>query len=156
MLWLKFCLFETKTITVIDKIKTSLAQAGGVILSQASNIGDSAKEKGFKLIEDWVSALARFEELGFEITSFAVGVSISPSLEVELLADHGQFPMEIIDEILKMDDIGTPVSLVFSTVKTTYNLHEKANCSLKEPLIVKIRVKISPEIKVFLGMPKLI
>ena len=100
--------------------------------------------------------MPKFEEMGFEITSFAVGISISPILEVEMTAEHGQFSMERIEEILEENKISTPISLVFNTIKTTYNLHAKAECSLKEPLIVKIRVKMPPEIKVFLGMPKLI
>lgn len=141
---------------MIDKIKTSLQLASGMIKEQAATISDSAKERGYRLIEDWITVLPKFEAMGFEITSFAVGISISPILEVEMTAEHGQFPMERIEEILEENKISTPISLVFNMIKTTYNLHAKAECSIKEPLIVKIRVKMPPEIKVFLGMPKLI
>lgn len=141
---------------MLEKIKSSLQQVGVVLADQAANLGGTAKEKGYQLIEDWVKSLSKFEDLGFEVTSFAIGVSISPSCEIELHAPHQTFPLERIDDILKTQKMGTPVNLVFSTIKTTYNLHQKAGCQLQEPLIVKIRVRISPEIKVFLGMPKLI
>ena len=134
----------------------SLQFASGMVKEQAATLSDSAKEKGYRLIEDWITVLPKFEEMGFEITSFAVGISISPTLEVEMTAMHNQFPMKKIEEILAEHKTSTPISLVFNTIKTTYNLHNRAKCSLKEPLIVKIRVKLPPEIKVFLGMPKLV
>ncbi|MFT4761357.1 MAG: hypothetical protein ACI9XO_003366 [Paraglaciecola sp.] len=141
---------------MIDKIKNSLQLASGMIKEQAATLSDSAKERGYRLIEDWITVLPKFEEMGFEITSFAVGISISPILEVEMTAEHEQFPVNRIEEILEDNKISTPISLVFNTIKTTYNLHARAECSIKEPLIVKIRVKMPPEIKVFLGMPKLV
>jgi len=141
---------------MIDKIKNSLQLASGIIKEQAATLGDAAKDRGYRLIEDWITVLPKFEEMGFDITSFAVGISISPILEVEMTAAHEQFPLDRVEAILKENEISTPISLVFNTIKTTYNLHKRADCSLKEPLIVKIKVKLPPEIKVFLGMPKLI
>jgi len=43
--------------------------------------------------------------------------------------------------------------MVFSAIKTAYRLHGKIAKTLKEPLIVKIRLSISPEISVFVGRP---
>jgi len=141
---------------MINKIKNSLQNVGVILSEQASNLSGSAKEKGYGFIEDWVTSLKRFEELGFEITSFGVGASITPSAEVEMVASHTTFPPERIDKIIEIEKITTPISLVFSTIRTTYNLHKTAGCKLEEPLIVKIKVKLSPEINVILGMPKIV
>jgi hypothetical protein len=42
---------------------------------------------------------------------------------------------------------------VMNTIKTTYSLHRRIYATLKDPLIVKVKIRISPEIKVFLGEP---
>lgn len=141
---------------MIDKLKQSIQQAGDLIKEQANQISESAKEKGYQLIEEWVTALPKFEENNLEITSFALGVSINPSLEVELKGNHQDFAKDRIEEILKENFSNGPIRLVFNTIKTTYNLHEKAKCELQDPLIVKIKVKLSPEIKVFIGQPLII
>jgi hypothetical protein len=43
--------------------------------------------------------------------------------------------------------------MVFSAIKTAYRLHAKIAQTLEEPLIVKIRLSLSPEISVFVGKP---
>ena len=141
---------------MIDKIKNSLQQVGEIINHQTSNFSESAKEKGYKLIEDWINALPTFEKLGLSVNSFGLGASISPSLEVELIGTHTDFSEERLNEILESADIAGPVNLVLTTIRTTYRLHKKSGCSIKEPLIVKILVKISPEIKVYLGIPEVV
>ena len=141
---------------MLDKFKSTAQNISGIIKEQASILSDSAKERGYKLIEDWIRVLPEFERLGFEVTSFAIGISISPILEVELKGRHEDFPLDRINQILEKNSTSSALSLVFNTIKTTYNLHLGAKCQLKDPLIVKIKVKIPPEIKVFLGEPIII
>ena len=138
---------------MIDKLKNTLNQAGNVIKEQATMLSDSAKEKAFNLIEEWVMILPKLEASGMEITSFGISVSISPTLEVELKGKHADFSQKKLSKLIEEHKLSTPLRLVFSTIKTTYNLHEKSGSSIEEPLIVKIKVGISPEINVFIGMP---
>jgi hypothetical protein len=44
--------------------------------------------------------------------------------------------------------------MIFSAVKTTYRLHSKIAPVKEDPLIVKIRLSLSPEISVSVGAPK--
>ncbi|MDF1868262.1 MAG: hypothetical protein P1U70_25800, partial [Saprospiraceae bacterium] len=120
---------------------------------QANIIGDSAKEKAYNMIEEWVMILPKLEACGMEITSFGTSVSISPTLEVELKGKHEDFSKERLAELIEEHRVSTPLRLVFNTIKTTYNLHHKSGSSIEEPLIVKIKVGISPEINVFIGLP---
>jgi len=43
--------------------------------------------------------------------------------------------------------------LVFNTVKSTYALYRKAKLPLRGELIVRLRIRISPEIRVIIGAP---
>lgn len=138
---------------MIDKLKQSIQQAGDVIKEQANMLGDSAKEKAYGLIEEWVTILPRLENSGMEITSFGTSISFSPCLQVELVGAHKDFSNERLKELLEEHAESTPLKLVFSTIKTTYNLHDKSGSSIEEPLIVKIKVGLSPEISVFIGQP---
>ena len=138
---------------MIDKIKQAFQEAGDIIKEQAATFGEDAKEKSYQLIEDWLQVFPKLELYGMEITSFALSMAISPSLEVELVGKHENFTKEKIQKILQENKGNAALLSVFNTIKTTYNFHRKIYASLKEPLIVKIKIKISPEIKVFIGEP---
>lgn len=138
---------------MIDKIKKVLQDASEAIKDQTNAISDGAKEKSFRLIEEWLQIFPKLESYGFEMTSFALGAAISPSVEVELKAVHGQFPADKIQAIIEENKKTSAVNTVFTTIRTAYLLHEKTNSPIREPLIVKIRIRISPEIKVFIGEP---
>ncbi len=138
---------------MIDKIKKVLQDASEVIKDQTNALGDGAKERSFKLIEEWLQIFPRLESYGFEMTSFSLGVAISPSVEVELTAPHGQFPMPKIQTIIEENKKTSAINTVFTTIRTAYQLHEKTTSPMREPLIVKVRIRISPEIKVFIGEP---
>ena len=141
---------------MIDKILKSLQEAGDALREQAGKFGDSAKEKSYELIEEWVSAFPRLESYGLTIRSFSLGVALSPSLEVEFVGRHQDFPPEFIQQILDENKGNPVISSIFNTVKTTYRLHRKIKLEFRDPLIVKIKVGISPEIKVFIGDPLII
>ena len=59
----------------------------------------------------------------------------------------------ILDHLEERDPDLSAINTVFTTIRTAYQLHEKTASPMREPLIVKIRIRISPEIKVFIGEP---
>lgn len=88
-----------------------------------------------------------------QVTNFAFVMGLSPALEVELSSSHVNFPPEKLAEILAAHKSGSLTGMVFSAIKTAYRLHAKIAQTLEEPLIVKIRLSLSPEISVFVGKP---
>ncbi len=138
---------------MIDKIKKALQEATDLIKVQANSLGEGAKEKSYQLIEEWLKIFPQLEIHGLEITSFALSVVISPALEVELKGDHENFTQERLEQILAENRGKTALLSVFNTIKTTYSLHRRIYATLQEPLIVKIKIRLSPEIKVYIGKP---
>jgi len=138
---------------MIDKLKKTIQDASELLKQQASALGEGAKEKSYQIIEDWLQVFPKLEIYGLEMTTFALSVALSPALEVEFKAPHQSFPPERISQILKENHRNPMILSVFNTIKTTYSLHRKIYGTLKEPLIVKIKIKISPEIKVYIGRP---
>ncbi|WP_020539454.1 hypothetical protein [Lewinella cohaerens] len=138
---------------MIDKIVKTLQDASGTIREQANNLGTGAKEKTYSLIEDWLQVFPQLEIYGLKVESFALGVALSPSLEVDLKGAHADFSTERLEELLAKEGNSAALRTVLSTIKTTYSLHRRIYADIQEPLIVKIRVKISPEVKVFIGEP---
>ena len=137
---------------MIDKIKKTLQDAGDIIKEQAASLGEGAKERSNQLIEDWLKIFPKLEIYGLEITSFALSVTLSPALEVELIGKHEDFTQERLQTIISENKNAALLS-VFNTIKTTYNLHRRTYALVKDPLIVKIKIRISPEIKVYIGQP---
>lgn len=138
---------------MIDKIVKTIQDAGESIREQAGNLGTGAKEKTYQLIDDWLKVFPQLEIYGLKVESFALGVALSPSLEVDLKWSHKDFTLERLDEILAKPDSNGALRTVISTIKTTYGLHRRIYADLREPLIVKVRIKLSPEVKVFIGEP---
>ncbi len=138
---------------MIDKLKKALQEATDLIKEQASNLGEGAKERSYQLIEEWLKVFPKLEIYGLEITSFALSVALSPALEVELKGDHKDFSMERLNEIIAENRGSTAFISVFNTIRMTYTLHRKVYATLTEPLIVKIKIRLSPEIKVYIGKP---
>ncbi len=138
---------------MIDKIQKAFYEATETIRIQASALGEGAKEKTYKLIEEWLKVFPKLEIYGLEITSFAMSVALSPALEVELKGQHEQFSQERLTKILAENKNNTAVYSVFNTIKMTYGLHRKTYGNLNDPLIVKVKIRLSPEIKVYIGRP---
>lgn len=133
----------------------SLQEAGDMLRNQATSLKDGAKDKGYQIIEDWLQIFPKLEIYGLEITSFALSVAISPSLDVELRGKNANFSQDRLQQILDENRKSTALTSVFSTIKTAYSLHRRTYATLRDPLIVKIRIRISPEIKVIIGMPSM-
>lgn len=138
---------------MIDKLKKTIHGASILLKEQAVNLGEGAKEKSYKIIEEWLQVFPKLEAYNLKITSFSLGVAISPSVEVELVGKHADFNKERLNEILAENKNSAALLSVFNTIKTTYSFHEKIDAELKDPLIIKIKIRISPEIKVFVGEP---
>jgi len=141
---------------MIDKLKDTLNQATELFKQQSANLSGAAKEKSQQLIDDWLRVFRRLEEYGFKITSFGLGIAISPSLEVELEGDAEIFTIDRVKELLEENKGSTSLRSVFQTIKTTYDLHGKISSQKYDKVLVKVSVKIAPEIRVVLGQPKLL
>lgn len=139
---------------MIDKLIKTLQEAGGTIKEQAAGLGSGAKEKTYAIIEDWLQIFPKLEAYGLKVESFALGVAISPSVEVDLRGKHEDFTTDKL-AIISSDSEQSDAALrmVISTIKTAYSLHQRVSDDLQDPLIVKIRIKLSPEVKVFIGEP---
>ncbi|MBV6654678.1 MAG: hypothetical protein KI786_13015 [Mameliella sp.] len=138
---------------MIDKFKQALNEATETLKEQAAQFGEGAKEKSYKLIEEWLTIFPKLEIYGLEIRSFALSVAISPALEVELVGKHEDFRSERLDQMIKENRKNAALASVLTTIKTTYSMHRRTYANLNDPLVVKIKVRISPEIKVYLGVP---
>ncbi|MEL6718601.1 MAG: hypothetical protein AAFO82_04400 [Bacteroidota bacterium] len=138
---------------MIDQFKNVIRDASDLLKEQINTVGSNAKDKGYQLIEEWLNIIPILEGEGLEMTSFALSVALSPALDVEFIGKNADFPDERL-EILKQKYKGkVPLQLVFTTIKTTYRMHRKINAPLKDPLILKIKAKLTPEVKVFIGEP---
>lgn len=121
----------------------------------AGSVGEGAREKTLQLIEDWLEIFPQLSEYGLEITSFGMGLAISPSLKVELLGKHEDWTEEVIAERLAKHKGEVAITMVLSTIRTAYRLQKQTKAPLRDPLILKIIVKITPEVRVVLGEPVL-
>ncbi len=138
---------------MINKFKQTFTNAGDLIKEQASALGDAAKQKGYSIINDWISILPKMKEYGLETSFFSLTVSINPTLEVELTGDAEKFTKDYVESLKEEAKGSTPMTLVFNSIKTTYQLHQQADLGTLNPLTVRIRVRLSPEIRVSYGEP---
>ncbi|RME95378.1 MAG: hypothetical protein D6772_13290 [Bacteroidetes bacterium] len=138
---------------MIDKVIKALQDAGESLREQTAHIGTGAKEKAYQLIEDWLQVFPQLEAHGLVVKSFALGLALSPSLEVDMVGKHADFTPEKLAALLATKQTEQGVRTVLSAIRTTYRMHQRIGAPLQEPLIVKVRIKLSPEVKVFLGEP---
>lgn len=138
---------------MFEKFKQGINLAGETLKEQAVSLGEAAKEKGFQIIDQWISILPKLEAYGFKTTYFSLSMSLNPTLDIEVRSSPETFPTGRIEAILNENKGNTPINLVFTAVKTTLQLREKARIEALDPLTVKIKVRLSPEIKVSLGNP---
>ncbi len=141
---------------MLKNIFNTLQDAGVLVMDKASELNDAAKEKIMSTIDEWVEILPKIQVLGFEMTSFGVSMSISPVLMAELKGNTSDFTTDRIAQLLEENKDVKTVKFFLNVIKTTLALHQKTKAPTKEVLIVKIEVKLSPEIKVFLGKPELL
>lgn len=138
---------------MFDRLNKAFQDATEAIREQTANLGADAKEKTYEIIEEWLKIFPKLEIYGLRVHSFALGVALSPSLEVEMVGEHASFTPERLQQILAENKSSAALVTVFTTIKTAYTFHRRIYADLREPLIVKIKVKLTPEVKVFIGEP---
>lgn len=141
---------------MLKSIIKTLQDTGDLVKEKAGELNESAKEKIMSGIEDWIEILPKIKALGFETTAFGISMSISPCLNVELKGKTADFTEEKIREYLEMFKAEKSLKLFLNVLKTTIILHKKSKAELKEDIFVRIDVKLSPEIKVYIGQPSIL
>ena len=114
----------------------------------------STKVEGNRLINSWLKVIPIFESKGLEVTSFAVGYSLSPQLELELSGKTTDFEEDTMEFILKEEKNKIAAS-VFQSIKSTLALYKRGDSTPTDELLIRLKIGISPEIKVFVGVPKI-
>ena len=141
---------------MLDKLKKTISDAGDAIKEQAVTVSDAIKEKTFLLIEDWLTIFPNLESHGLKIMSFGLSVGISPSLNVELQGKANIFTTEILENLILENKGNQPLTTVFKAIKMTYEWHKKTGTKGRfDIILLQLSVKITPEVKVYLGTPKL-
>ncbi|MCP9237241.1 hypothetical protein [Lewinella sp. JB7] len=121
----------------------------------ASTVGEGTREKTNKLIEDWLEIFPTLSTYGLTITSFSMALALSPSLNVELLGSHSDWTEENIKERMANHRGETAILTVFTAIRTAYRLQRQTKAPLMDPLILKIIIRLTPEVRVVLGQPVL-
>lgn len=152
---------------MLKNILKTLQETSDLVIDKAAEINEAAKEKLndakeqskdkiLSIIDEWVEILPKLMSLGFEMTSFGISMSFNPCMLAELKGKSSDFSEERL--IALIDEFKDEKSLKFflNVVKTTMILHRKTNAGMKDEIIVRLEVKLSPEIKVFIGQPYLL
>ena len=139
-----------------DAAKEKTMQIAESAKGHADHIADFAKEKAFLLFEDWFHIFPDLEAYGLKVSSFGVCMSISPSLEIELRGKSKDFKPERVAEIIEAHKDSKPLLSIFKAIIMAYNLHAKVGAATFEIIYVKISIRLTPEIHVFLGEPRLV
>ena len=140
---------KNKFNQLLDEAKS----AGNKIKEKAGEIGQAAADKAVHTLEHWLDEFPRIESYGLKICSFSFIMAISPKLEVEMTGSHADFSTERLDEIIAELKGSSLSAMIYKAIRTTYSLHSKVAQDLEDPLIVKIRLSITPEVSVFIGRP---
>jgi len=140
------------TQELVKEKATEINEAAKEKINEAK---DHTREKILSIIEEWVELLPKLMSLGFEMTSFGISMSLSPCMLAELKGKTENFSEERIKELLEIHKNDKSLKLFLNVIKTTFMLHKKTNARMKDELIVRVEVKLSPEIKVFIGQPQL-
>ncbi|PPK84041.1 hypothetical protein CLV84_4191 [Neolewinella xylanilytica] len=132
-----------------------LEGARKAISGLASTVGEGTREKTSQIIEDWLQIFPILEGYGLKITSFSMTLAINPSLNVELVGSHANWTEEAIKERMKAHKGEAALTTVFTAIRTAYRLQRQTKAELQDPLILKVIVRLTPEVRVVLGQPVL-
>ena len=151
---------------MLKNILKTLQETSDIVLEKAAEINDAAKEKineakdmtkekALAMVDEWVEILPKLKAMGFELTSFGISMSINPCMLAEMVGKTADFDDEKIETLLVVYKEDKSIKLFLNVVKTTLMLHKKTKAPMRDVLIVRLEVKFSPEIKVFIGRPEL-
>ena len=141
---------------IFEQLRSAVDKLSDEIKNQAGNIGDSAKEKSMQMIDEWLKVFPKLQSYGMDMSSFGVHLAISPGLDVEMVADRKDFEPEKVRRLLEENKEVKWLAFVLRTVIMAFEMDNKLE--RKEPydkVVLKMKVKIPPEVKVILGEPLL-
>ena len=87
-----------KDIRMKSNIEKTFTQVFAAIKESFQELSDSAKAKSNQVVDDWLAVFPELESMGLEISSFGIGLAISPRLEVELSGSGAAFTEERLNE----------------------------------------------------------
>ena len=146
---------ESKEQPMKEKIEKTFSQVMTSLKETVNDIAESAKNKSGAIIDDWLSVFPELEAMGLEITSFGIGLAISPSLEVELTGSGAAFTEQRLDSLVQEYRENTHVLLVLRAIRTTRKMYVKLGKDVFEEMFIQVKVKVPPEVRVYFGEPKI-
>jgi 16S rRNA C967 or C1407 C5-methylase (RsmB/RsmF family) len=135
-----------KILKYLDEVKTKIEQ-------QTENISASAKNQYEKVLEDWLQIIPDLELTGLQLYSFSLGASLNPSIDAEFKGKCADYPVEKWEELASLNEKNKSLALVFNTLKSTFKMYRKIKPEMPEDFYLRIRIRLNPEIRVFLGAP---
>ena len=138
---------------MVDKILNLLDDAKNNIKNQAENISASAKNQYEKMVEDWIKIIPQIEESGLQLYSFSFSASLNPSIDAEFRGKCVDFPLEKWEELISLNEKNKSLALVYNTLKSTFKMYHKIKQEMPEDFYLRLRIKLSPEIRVYIGDP---
>ena len=147
-----------KTTILTDAVKEKTHELTDAVKEKTTELTDAVKEKTNQLFDDWLKIFPDLENYGLKVMSFGFCMGISPALDVELRGSAADFASERLEVILQEVKGNRALSTVFKAIKTTYNLHAKTGSNYHhfDVILIKLSIKITPEVMVYLGQPLLI
>ncbi len=139
---------------ILNTFDEQFRQLGDQIKEQTGKWKEGARDKTYQYIRKWIKIIPQLQKEGFELTSFELGLSISPHVEWEMKAPWIQVTPERIDEYLEREDLSQPLRMVYKTMRTTYRFHSGLESTPPENVFLKINVQLPPEVRVILGEPE--
>ena len=149
---------KEKTHELADAVKEKTHELTDAVKEKTTELTDAVKEKTNQLFDDWLKIFPDLENYGLKVMSFGFCMGISPALDVELRGSAADFASERLEVILAEVAGNRALSTVFKAIKTTYNLHAKTGSNYHhfDVILIKLSIKITPEVMVYLGQPLLI
>jgi 16S rRNA C967 or C1407 C5-methylase (RsmB/RsmF family) len=138
---------------MVDKILNLLDEARNKLKHEAENISSNARNHYDKVLDDWIKIIPQIEQSGLTLYSFSFGASLNPSIDAEFKGKCIDFPIEKWEEFISLNEKNKSLTLVFNTIKSTFKMYQKIKTELPEEFYLRIRIRLSPEIRVFLGEP---
>jgi 16S rRNA C967 or C1407 C5-methylase (RsmB/RsmF family) len=138
---------------MVDKILNLLDEARNKLKHEAENISSNARNQYDKVLDDWIKIIPQIEQSGLTLYSFSFGASLNPSIDAEFKGKCIDFPIEKWEEFISLNEKNKSLTLVFNTIKSTFKMYQKIKTELPEEFYLRIRIRLSPEIRVFLGEP---
>ncbi len=141
---------------MLNKINNGIVHVYEIVYGQINIFKSIAQNRIHNLIHSWLSIFPLLESNHLKVDSFGVNVGFNPSLEVEMYADPNLINEHTLPDILLKVNHSKPATTVFKSIQRAITWHHNMSVSAPyDKIYVKLLVKITPEVKVFLGTPKL-